>query len=39
MIEDAQERIAVTYGFRLTAHRHDLFGYCPRCQSQDPDGK
>jgi len=39
MIEDAQQRIAVTYGFRLTAHRHDLFGYCPRCQAKAPDGK
>jgi Fur family ferric uptake transcriptional regulator len=32
MIEDAQTRIATEYGFRLTAHRHDLFGYCPSCQ-------
>jgi Fur family ferric uptake transcriptional regulator len=39
MIEDAQQRIAVTYGFRLTAHRHDLFGICPRCQAAGEDGK
>jgi Fur family ferric uptake transcriptional regulator len=39
MIEETQQRIAITYGFRLTAHRHDLFGYCPRCQAQVPDGK
>lgn len=32
MIEDAQQNIAQTYGYRLTEHRHDLYGYCRRCQ-------
>jgi Fur family ferric uptake transcriptional regulator len=37
MIEDAQQRIADTYGFRLTNHRHDLYGYCPGCRRQGRD--
>ena len=34
MIEEAQEQIAKTYGYRLTNHRHDLFGYCPACRGE-----
>jgi Fur family ferric uptake transcriptional regulator len=34
LIEEAQMRIADTYGFRLTNHRHDLYGYCTRCQKE-----
>lgn len=33
MIEDAQERIAAHYGYRLTNHRHDLYGYCRSCKA------
>ena len=36
MIEGAQQDIAQTYGYRLTNHRHDLFGYCARCQRERP---
>jgi Fur family ferric uptake transcriptional regulator len=34
MIEEAQEEIAKTYGYHLTNHRHDLFGYCPACRGR-----
>ena len=37
MIEDAQTRIAVEFGYRLTNHRHDLYGYCPVCQKAGRD--
>lgn len=33
VIEAQQTKIAATYGFRLTRHRHELFGVCPRCQT------
>ena len=28
VIEERQERIAEQHGFRLTSHRHDIFGRC-----------
>ena len=31
-IEAAQERIAKERGFRLSNHRHELYGLCPECQ-------
>ena len=31
-IEAQQERVARQHGFRLTAHRHELYGYCPDCK-------
>ena len=31
-IEEAQREIADSYGYRLTQHRHDLYGHCPKCQ-------
>lgn len=31
MIEDAQERIAAAYKFRLLRHRHELYGHCESC--------
>lgn len=34
MIEGAQLDIAERYGYRLTNHRHDLYGYCPRCRKR-----
>ena len=34
LIEEAQERIAREYGFRLLRHRHELYGLCPRCQGE-----
>jgi Fur family ferric uptake transcriptional regulator len=35
MIEGAQLEIAERYGYRLTNHRHDLYGYCKRCQGRE----
>jgi len=35
MIESAQERIAKEYGFRLLRHRHELYGHCSDCRSDD----
>ena len=32
LIEKAQLDIAKQYGYRLTNHRHYLYGYCTRCQ-------
>jgi Fur family ferric uptake transcriptional regulator len=32
-IEDLQREVAHAHGFRLTAHRLDLFGLCARCQA------
>ncbi len=34
VIEEQQLVIARKYGYRLTQHRHHLFGYCPRCQKK-----
>ena len=34
MIESAQDRIAVEYGFRLLRHRHELYGHCRDCQDR-----
>jgi Fur family ferric uptake transcriptional regulator len=30
-IEALQERIAGRYGFAVSAHRHELYGTCPKC--------
>jgi len=32
-IEELQERVARKYGFELRFHKHELYGYCPRCQA------
>ncbi len=39
-IERLQAEIARRHGYRLTRHRHHLFGYCPRCQGlgEGPEG-
>jgi Fur family ferric uptake transcriptional regulator len=34
-IERAQLEIAGQYGYRLTSHRHDLYGYCPKCHKEE----
>ncbi len=31
-IEELQNKVAATHKFKLTAHRLDLYGICPRCQ-------
>jgi Fur family ferric uptake transcriptional regulator len=33
-IETAQVEVAERYGYRLTNHRHDLYGYCHQCKNQ-----
>jgi Fur family transcriptional regulator, ferric uptake regulator len=33
-IEDLQERVAHKYGFILRSHKHELYGYCSRCQAR-----
>ncbi len=38
-IEDFQLRIARDHGYRLTKHRHHLYGYCAKCQSSGTDRK
>lgn len=32
-IEDLQIEVAKKFGFKLTNHRLDLFGICPKCQN------
>ena len=34
-IEQAQDRIAGKYQFRLLRHRHELYGHCADCQRVD----
>jgi Fur family ferric uptake transcriptional regulator len=38
-IEALQLQIARDHGYRLTRHRHHLFGYCPRCQAEGLDSR
>jgi len=38
-IEARQLEIARTHGYRLTRHRHHLFGYCRSCQDQGLDSR
>ena len=33
-IEDLQESVARSHGFELRSHKHELYGICPKCQSQ-----
>jgi Fur family ferric uptake transcriptional regulator len=32
MIEDAQNTIAESYGYRILRHRHELYGHCADCR-------
>jgi Fur family ferric uptake transcriptional regulator len=32
-IEDLQEAVARNHGFELRSHKHELYGVCPKCQS------
>lgn len=34
VIEREQERVALERGYRLTHHRHHLFGHCASCQQK-----
>src|SRR5258705_392324 len=31
LIEEEQEKVAAEHGYRLTQHRHILYGLCPKC--------
>jgi Fur family ferric uptake transcriptional regulator len=35
-IEALQEEIARQYGFRVTSHKHEMYGTCPDCQTDRP---
>ena len=32
LIEQLQDRIAARYGFRVSHHKHELYGICQQCQ-------
>jgi Fur family ferric uptake transcriptional regulator len=34
LIEEEQEKVAAEHGYRLTQHRHILYGICPKCQKK-----
>jgi Fur family ferric uptake transcriptional regulator len=34
-VEQTQLEIADEHGYRLTNHRHDLYGYCPKCSKNE----
>ena len=39
LIEEEQIKIAASHGYKLTQHRHHLFGYCPDCQEKGLDSR
>jgi Fur family ferric uptake transcriptional regulator len=36
-LEERQTQVAADLGFRVTHHRHELFGICPSCQTSGVD--
>ena len=32
-VEALQEKVARKYGFELRSHKHELYGFCPRCRA------
>jgi Fur family ferric uptake transcriptional regulator len=34
-IERLQEAVAARYGFRVTSHKHEMYGVCASCQARD----
>ncbi|MBK6517940.1 MAG: transcriptional repressor [Polyangiaceae bacterium] len=34
-IERLQEAVAVRYGFRVTSHKHEMYGVCDKCQAAE----
>ncbi|QQR92064.1 MAG: transcriptional repressor [Myxococcales bacterium] len=32
-IEELQEQVANKHGFKLSSHKHELYGLCPNCQN------
>jgi Fur family transcriptional regulator, ferric uptake regulator len=34
-IERLQEAVAVRYGFRVTSHKHEMYGVCAKCQAAE----
>ena len=39
LVEEEQLKIASAHGYRLTQHRHHLFGYCSDCQAKGLDSR
>jgi Fur family ferric uptake transcriptional regulator len=37
-IELLQEEIAARYGFEITSHKHEMYGYCAECRNRSPSG-
>lgn len=37
-IERLQEKVAHKYGFHMTHHRMEIFGYCEKCQKRSKPG-
>ncbi|MFO0549449.1 MAG: transcriptional repressor [Polyangiaceae bacterium] len=37
-IERLQEQIAARHGFRVTSHRHEMYGVCASCQAASENG-
>lgn len=35
LIEEEQDKVAAEHGYRLTQHRHILYGVCPKCQKKE----
>jgi Fur family transcriptional regulator, ferric uptake regulator len=34
VIEEEQDKVAIAHGYKLTQHRHILYGLCPKCQKK-----
>ena len=37
-IERLQEVVAARYGFRVTSHKHEMYGVCANCQAAEKRG-
>ncbi len=37
-IEELQEGVARKYGFELRSHKHELYGFCPKCRAEGRGG-
>ncbi len=33
-IEEIQEQVALQYGYLLRSHKHEMYGICPKCQTE-----
>lgn len=34
-IEKLQDTVAARYGFRVTSHKHEMYGVCAKCQAEE----